>query len=71
MHLEQYLKRNLSQAAAAAAVRCLQKERLTNHHGCVTVKTKIHVPSHLGKITYLSDSNQGHIYYRADVSSCR
>jgi len=49
MHLEQYLKRNFSQAAAAAAARCRQKERLTNHHGCVTVKTKIHVPSHLAK----------------------
>jgi hypothetical protein len=53
MHLEQYLKRNLSQAAAAAAAAaaasCRQKERLTNHHGCVTVKTKFHVPSHLAK----------------------
>jgi len=61
MHLEQNLKRNFSQATAAAAARCRQKERLTNHHGCrqkerltnhhgcVTVKTKIHVPSHLAK----------------------
>jgi len=70
MHLEQYPKRNLSQAAAAAAP-CRQKERFTNHNGCVTVKTKLNVPSHLEKIPYLFDSNQGHIYYRADVSSCR
>jgi hypothetical protein len=51
MHFLQYLRRNLSQAAAAAAAaaRFRQKERLTNHHGCVTVKTKIHVPSHLAK----------------------
>jgi hypothetical protein len=55
MHFLQYLTRNLSQAAAAAAAaRCRQKERLTNHHGCVTVKTKIHVPSHLAK-KYLFD----------------
>jgi len=50
MHFLQYLGRNLSQAAAAVAeARFRQEERLTNHHGCVTVKTKIHVPSHLAK----------------------
>jgi hypothetical protein len=51
MHFLQYLRRNLSQAAAAAAAkaRFRQEEKLTNDHGCVTVKTKIHVPSHLAK----------------------